>query len=295
MQFYNYYQNYNSFNSVPAYSSLTPSFQTGIQKSIHSNFSNNISNDLTQKIKTQNSLKLLKTQKISRPHPKIKFTLDEDSKLKEIVESYYHGSVNWEAVASMMPGRNARQCKERYSNYLSPTVNNSPWTQEEDDLLIAKHTELGAKWVRIASYFSGRSDTSIKNRWMVLQRRNNGNLRTTSTSNNNTNANDINSVNYAPSVMINTNNFSNLQKDDLISETTQKKDNSNDLSFHNQIDDQKETNNEIQNDDKIGLSENEKVNSLFTTKDENKINETDEIVFWADIFGQNNTEFEYNW
>ena len=64
-----------------------------------------------------------------------------------------------------MQTRNARQCKDRYTNYLSPQINLNPWSQEEDDLLIKKVNELGNKWVKISKFFIGRSDNSIKNRW----------------------------------------------------------------------------------------------------------------------------------
>ncbi|OHS98154.1 Myb-like DNA-binding domain containing protein [Tritrichomonas foetus] len=104
-----------------------------------------------------------------RPHPKIKFTKDEDERLRSIVTQL--GEQDWDTIADHMPGRNQRQCRERWLNYLSPNVNREPWSAEEDALLIEKHNELGSRWVRIAKYFVGRSDTSVKNRWMVLQRK----------------------------------------------------------------------------------------------------------------------------
>ena len=104
-----------------------------------------------------------------RPHPKVKFTKEEDEKLRSIVAKY--GESDWDMIADMMPGRNQRQCRERWLNYLSPSVNKEPWTREEDQLLIDKHNELGSRWVKIARFFTGRSDTAIKNRWMVLQRK----------------------------------------------------------------------------------------------------------------------------
>lgn len=104
-----------------------------------------------------------------RPHPKIKFTKEEDERLRQIVTHF--GDQDWAVIADQMPGRNQRQCRERWLNYLSPHVNKEPFTIEEDQLLIEKHKEFGSRWVRIAKYFSGRSDTSIKNRWMILQRK----------------------------------------------------------------------------------------------------------------------------
>ncbi|OHT14303.1 Myb-like DNA-binding domain containing protein [Tritrichomonas foetus] len=104
-----------------------------------------------------------------RSLPKKKFTLEEDKRLIKIVKRY--GEYDWELICENMPGRNPRQCKERYLNYLSPKVNNNPWTEEEDKLLLKKRNDIGPKWVRISKFFKGRSDTQIKNRYMILQRR----------------------------------------------------------------------------------------------------------------------------
>ena len=104
-----------------------------------------------------------------RPHPKIKFSKEEDERLRQVINHY--GVQDWDVISHQMPGRNQRQCRERWFNYLSPTVNKEPFTPEEDQLLIEKYNEHGSRWVRIAKFFSGRSDTAIKNRWMALQRK----------------------------------------------------------------------------------------------------------------------------
>ena len=194
--------------------------------------------------------------KVSRAHPKVKFTVEEDEKLKEIVHKY--GSSDWELISSKMPGRNVRQCKERWQNYLSPDVNNSPWTQEDDDLLIAKHAELGAKWVKIASFFVGRSDTSIKNRWMVLQRRNQSSQKVQSHQISNQQMyamKPLNSVTMPAIVNV------DIQKMQPPKE-----------NIHNNI----------QN------------NENFKVNDENQINAEDEIDFWDDLF-KNTNEYDFSW
>lgn len=91
------------------------------------------------------------------------FTMDEDDKLCALVKEF--GEKNWRTISKHMPNRTTRQCRERYRNYLSPTVKNGPWTPEEDLLLEQKYLEYGPKWATIAQFFRSRSDVNIKNRW----------------------------------------------------------------------------------------------------------------------------------
>ena len=101
--------------------------------------------------------------------PHAKFSAEDDERLRVVVEEFGEG--NWALIAEHMPGRNARQCKERWSNYLSPRLNRSPWTAEEDELLLKKQQEIGSKWVKISSFFENRTDAMCKNRFQVLKRK----------------------------------------------------------------------------------------------------------------------------
>jgi hypothetical protein len=107
--------------------------------------------------------------KSTRRHPRSIFTPEEDERLRLLVERYKH---DWEEIARQLPGRNVRQCKERWMNYLSPQISLDPWTDAEDRLLLEKATELGPKWVRIARFFPNRTDINVKSRWFRLMRRN---------------------------------------------------------------------------------------------------------------------------
>jgi hypothetical protein len=78
------------------------------------------------------------------PHPKAKFSQEEDVKLMELVGE--HGAENWQKISQHLHGRNSRQCRDRWLNYLSPEVVNGPWSREEEQLLIAKYRELGPMW-----------------------------------------------------------------------------------------------------------------------------------------------------
>ena len=103
----------------------------------------------------------------SRAHPKAetnrRFTLLEDQRLKELVAQF--GARRWQAIAQHMPGRTGRQCRDRYSNYLSPAFYNVKWTAEDDELLLQKHEEFGPQWTKLMSFFPGKTANNIKNRW----------------------------------------------------------------------------------------------------------------------------------
>jgi hypothetical protein len=101
-----------------------------------------------------------------RQHPRVHFTPAEDAKLTSIIIEL--GTNNWEAVARCVHGRNARQCRDRWSNYLFPEMDNGPWRPDEDQLLFTKFNESGAVWKYIATFVHSRSDINIKSRRQLL-------------------------------------------------------------------------------------------------------------------------------
>ena len=105
--------------------------------------------------------------------------INNNTKKKRIVKKYKGTYINWEDVAKQLnTGRNSRQCRERWTYYLSPHITNEPWTKEEDDLLLKKYKEIGPKWKKLSLFFKSRTDINLKNRWNLLQRKFNKNART---------------------------------------------------------------------------------------------------------------------
>ena len=90
-----------------------------------------------------------------------KFTPEEDEKLIKLASTHNR----WEDIAKEMPGRNGRQCRDRYKNYLKPGYFNGQWTPEEDIILQKKFNEYGPQWSMIKQFFNNRSSNSLKNRW----------------------------------------------------------------------------------------------------------------------------------
>jgi hypothetical protein len=91
------------------------------------------------------------------------WTRDEDELIRTFVQE--NGTKEWTKLANLLPGRIGKQCRERWRNHLDPDVNRTPWTDDEDRILIEMVDRLGSKWVKIADFLPGRSDNAIKNRW----------------------------------------------------------------------------------------------------------------------------------
>ena len=69
----------------------------------------------------------------------------------------------WARIAERVPGRNAKQCRERWYNHQKPGLDKTPLTDAEDAKLrglVAKHGHSGAL---LAREFPNRSENKIKN------------------------------------------------------------------------------------------------------------------------------------
>ena len=99
---------------------------------------------------------------------KSKFTAEEDAFLTQLVQNSIE--IDWSSISKQLKNRNARQCRERWQNYLNPNLNMASWTPEEDIMLIEKFKEHGPHWNVIAKYFGGRSGNSVRNRILTIQR-----------------------------------------------------------------------------------------------------------------------------
>lgn len=82
------------------------------------------------------------------------------------MEGYDH----WGKVSEKMPGRTAKQCRERWSNYLDPNLLKSPFSLAEDEKLLLLQRLNGNKWALISRELPGRTENSVKLRFNSLKK-----------------------------------------------------------------------------------------------------------------------------
>jgi hypothetical protein len=102
--------------------------------------------------------------KVLDPHlVKGSWTGEEDQMILEFVKN--HGTKNWTQLATLLPGRIGKQCRERWINHLDPDINHSAFTPDDDHQIIELHKLYGNKWAKMAAVMRTRSCNAIKNRW----------------------------------------------------------------------------------------------------------------------------------
>ena len=80
----------------------------------------------------------------------------------------------WSEIQQFLPGRTAKQCRERWVQHLDPRPGNAlgpkpAWTELEDKMIVLGYERFGPKFEKIRCLFGElaqtRSAADIKNRW----------------------------------------------------------------------------------------------------------------------------------
>jgi hypothetical protein len=98
-----------------------------------------------------------------------RFAADDDEKLKNLVGD--NPKPDWQIIARNMSPFTSRQCREHWRDFISPSNNDGPWTQDEDERLLGYLKTGNTHWTALQKFFPGRSAIRIKNRMHQLERR----------------------------------------------------------------------------------------------------------------------------
>lgn len=109
-----------------------------------------------------------------------KWSTAEDNKLREAVQPMHQPTIryseghhyHWTTAAEFVKTRSPKQCRERWQNYLDPTLDHSAFTEEEKDFIMEQAEEIGTCWARIRRMMTrNRSESKIKNFWYSKTRK----------------------------------------------------------------------------------------------------------------------------
>jgi hypothetical protein len=107
---------------------------------------------------------------LEKKHKRNPWSEMEDDRLFAGIHKY--GLSRWFAVAKFVGnGRTKAQCSQRWNRSLTPQLQKTKWTDDEDQRLAELVGRYGLKsWTRIAFEIDTRSDVQCRYRWHQLQR-----------------------------------------------------------------------------------------------------------------------------
>lgn len=114
-------------------------------------------------------------EKIAPGRVKGAWSWEEDSVLVSFVKEQRANDqsceIRWAVIAQQIAGRNAKQCKHRYSTQLDPSINKRKFSEEEKQLMLELLGTMGRNWARISERLPGRTPNMIKNYFKRVERK----------------------------------------------------------------------------------------------------------------------------
>jgi hypothetical protein len=97
--------------------------------------------------------------------PRRTWTSEADAQLADAVTK--HGN-NWIAIAAIIPGRNNKECRQRWAKSLDPSLDRKTgkWTTEEGAKLIEAVKKCGKDWAAVAALVPDRTRVQCRQRWI---------------------------------------------------------------------------------------------------------------------------------
>ncbi|KAJ1289461.1 hypothetical protein BS78_02G166000 [Paspalum vaginatum] len=105
-----------------------------------------------------------------RPTTRRPWTGDEDAQLERLVATE-HGfrDCDWGRVASHLPGRSPRQCRDRWCHYLARHIYHRPFTVSDDDELAHLYVRHVGRWRDMSRDVYGRTSSVLRHRWREIR------------------------------------------------------------------------------------------------------------------------------
>jgi hypothetical protein len=95
-----------------------------------------------------------------------RFLPEEDQILHAFVLRF--GVNSWTEIASLIPGRNARQCRDRWNHYLAKK--DGLWGADNDPLLAEAGQQEDNNWSHMTPFFPEWGDFDLKSHWNDILR-----------------------------------------------------------------------------------------------------------------------------
>jgi hypothetical protein len=92
-----------------------------------------------------------------------RFRAEEDARLRVLVSQL--GTEAWTEIAGQMPGRNIRQCRDRWTHYLADMPVTAAWTVTDDTLLRRMLAAVGPRCEHLALLFPDWMANDAHRRW----------------------------------------------------------------------------------------------------------------------------------